>query len=142
MSRSGTQLRLEVKNAARETVDTALAGLHPHIDRAGKTLVDIQRIALWRATWQHVMVAAVGIVITLLGVWWYVPPFSEMTALRAERNSLQASIGNLNNQGARVTHTMCGPAGQERFHVLIPKRPVMWDNLANRTEACIVPVGY
>ena len=38
-------------------------------------------------------------------VWWYVPSVSQMQALRTERAQLQASIEELNNQGARMqTH--------------------------------------
>lgn len=143
LHRSGAQLRLEVKGAAREAVEVALRDLHPQIDRAGRTLVDLQRFSLWRAAWQHFAVAIAAIVITLLGVAWYVPPLAEITTLRTEREQLQASIEDLNNQGARMKHTMCGAAGEKkRFCVLVPKKPVMWDNLENRTEAYVVPVGY
>lgn len=143
LSRSGAQLRLEVKGAAREAVDSALTELHPHIDRAGRTLVHLQRFSLWRAAWQHVLVAVVAIGIALVAVGWYVPALSQITALRAERDQLQASIEQLNSQGARMKTAMCGAEGErQRFCVLVPKKPVMWDNLDNRAQAYVVPVGY
>lgn len=143
LSQSGAQLRIEVKGAAREAVDTALAELHPHIERAGHTLVHLQRFSLWRAAWQHALVAVVAIGIALLAVGWYVPPLSEITSLRAERDQLQASIEQLNSQGARMKTAMCGAEGErQRFCVLVPKRSRMWDNLDNKAEAYVVPVGY
>ena len=39
LHRSGAQLRLEVKGAAREAVEVALRDLHPQIDRADEALV-------------------------------------------------------------------------------------------------------
>lgn len=143
LNRSGVQLRLEVKGAAREAVEAALTGLHPHIERAGQTLIDLQRLSLWRAAWQHALVAVVATAITLLAVWWYVPSVGEMSALRSERDQLQASIEQMSSQGARMKFAMCGAAGEKkRFCVLVPKKPVMWDSPENRTEAYVVPVGY
>jgi len=52
------------------------------------------RLSLWRASLQHVSVAVVAIATTLLAVWWYVPPAAEIAARRAERDQLQASIGD------------------------------------------------
>ncbi|MEO7205663.1 MAG: hypothetical protein ABI145_02485 [Steroidobacteraceae bacterium] len=140
LSRSGTQLRLEVKSAAREAVDTALAGLHPHIDRAGKTLVDIQRISLWRATWQHVMVAVVAIAITLLAVWWYVPPLSEISRLQTERDQLQASIEGLNKRGARMKLFGCGPT--KRLCVLVDRTAGTFGVDGNKEDLYMIAKGY
>jgi hypothetical protein len=53
---------------------------------------DLQRLSLGRAAWQHVWVAFVAIVITLLAVRWYVPRLGEMQALRTERVELQARV--------------------------------------------------
>jgi hypothetical protein len=73
----------------------------------------------------------------------YLPSKSEMESLRTEREQLQASIEDLSNRGGRLKHSMCGVAGEtKRFCVLVPKKPVMWDNLINPTEAYVVPVGY
>lgn len=140
LSRSGTQLRLEVKSAAREAVDTALAGLHPHIERAGQTLVDIQRFSLWRAAWQHVMVAAVAILVTLLAVWWYVPAAAEIAERRAERDQLQATINELMSKGGRLKTSACGD--QKRLCVLIPNRATTWVSVQNKEQVYVIPVGY
>jgi hypothetical protein len=48
------------------------------------------------------MVAAVAMAIALLAVWWYVPPLSQIRALRAEQAQLEASIEDLHQRGAKV----------------------------------------
>jgi hypothetical protein len=140
---SGQHLAIVVRQAAQGAVEDALKGLHPHIDRAGKTLVGLQRFSVWRAAWQHAIVAAVAILVTLAGIWWYVPSASEMAALRAERDELQASLQTLTAKGARMQFSMCGSGDEKkRLCVLVPKKPVMWDNLNDRTQGYVVPVGY
>jgi len=140
---SGQHLAIVVRQAAQGAVEDALKGLHPHIDRAGKALVGLQRFSVWRAAWQHAVVAVAAILVTLAGIWWYVPSASEMTALRAERDELQASLQTLTAKGARMQLSMCGSEGEKkRLCVLVPKKPVMWDNLNDRTQAYVVPVGY
>lgn len=86
------------------------------------------------------MVAAVAILVTLAGIWWYVPSVPQMMALRAERDELQASLQTLTAKGARMQFSICG-SGDEKS-VLVPKKPVMWDNLNDRTQGYVVPVGY
>jgi hypothetical protein len=44
----------------------------------------------------------------VLAVWWYVPSVSEMSALRAERDQLQASIEDLSRRGGRIVMNSCG----------------------------------
>jgi len=46
---SGQHLAIVVRQAAQGAVEDALKGLHPHTDRAGKTLVGLQRFSVWRA---------------------------------------------------------------------------------------------
>jgi len=89
------QLRHEVRVSAKESVEAALAELRSPIHQAGKALIDLQGLSLWRAAWQHVMVAAVAMAIALIAVRWYVPPLSQITALRTEQAQLEASIADL-----------------------------------------------
>jgi hypothetical protein len=66
-----------------------------------------------------------------------------MMALRAERDKLQASLQTLTAKGARIQFSMCGSVDEKkRLCVLFPKKPGMWDNLKDRTQGYVVPVGY
>src|ERR1700753_366266 len=109
VARSAVLLQHEVRSAAREAVEAALKELHPHVNKAGQTLVDLQRLSLWRAALQHVMVAVVAIAVTLLAVWWYVPAKDEIASLRSERDQLQASVADLKQRGGRISMRDCGP---------------------------------
>jgi hypothetical protein len=116
----------------------ALFGLNTEIQKASQTLIDMQSLLLWRAALQQVAVAAIAT--TLLAVWWYVPPAAEIAASRANRDRLHATIDELESKGGRLKYSFCGQ--EKRFCVLIPKKPMMWNNLENRTETYVVPVGY
>ncbi len=109
LNQTGAQLQREVKGAAKDAIEDALKALHPEIHKATQALIDIQRLSLWRAAWQHAMVAVVAMAIALLAVWWYVPPLSEITARRAALDQLEASIENLHKRGAKIMLTTCGP---------------------------------
>src|SRR5208282_2492079 len=102
LNQTGAQLKRDVTAAAAGAVEAALKNLQSEINKAAETLIDLQRLSLWRAAWQHIMVAFVAIAVTLVAVWWYVPSVAQMTALRAEHAQLEASIEDLNNRGARI----------------------------------------
>lgn len=126
-------------------VQVALKDLNADIAKASRVLIDLQGLSLWRAALQHLAAAVAATVVTLLGVWWYVPSLSDIdiTARRAEREQLQASIETLNVQGARLHLSECGSgSGKKRLCVLVPKKPMMWDDLNDRSQAYVVPVGY
>ena len=120
LGHAGEQLPREVRGAAKAAVEAALADLNPQIQKAQRALGDLQRFSVWRAAWQHLMVAIMAIAVTLLAVWWYVPSVSEMNQLRAERDQLQtkrgelqASITDLNERGGRIQLNECGDRGHE-----------------------------
>jgi hypothetical protein len=98
---TGVTLQRDVKSAAASAVQDALKALQGDIESARRVVVDLQGLSLWRAAWQHAMVALVAMAVTLLAVWWYVPSVSEMSALRSERDQLQASIEDLTQRGGR-----------------------------------------
>jgi uncharacterized protein YhaN len=102
-------LRQDIQAAAREAVQAALKALHEEIDQAGKVLVSLQGLSLWRAAWQHAIVAVVAIATTLLAVWWYVPSVPDMAAQRAQKAQLEAAITDLHERGARIVISHCGP---------------------------------
>src|SRR5580704_14300501 len=85
---AGVSLQREVRGAADSAMRESLTTLQSEIAQAQRVVVDLQRLSLWRAAWQHVWVALVAIGIALLAVWWYVPTVREMNALRAEREQL------------------------------------------------------
>ena len=102
-------LQQAVAQAARLSTQEALKSLHSELERAQRIVIDLQRLSLWRAAWQHVMVALVAIVITLVAVSWYVPSVGDMQALRAEKAQLAASIADLEQRGGRLQISHCGP---------------------------------
>ena len=102
-------LQQAVAQAARLSTQEALKSLHGELERAQRIVVDLQRLSLARAAWQHAMVALVAIVVTLVAVSWYVPSTEEMQALRAKKAQLTASIADLTQRGAKLQISHCGP---------------------------------
>jgi len=102
-------LQQAVAQAARASTQEALKSLHGELEHAQRVVVDLQRLSLWRAAWQHAMVALVAIVVTLVAVRWYVPSVSDMQALRTEKSQLEASIADLEQRGAKLQISRCGP---------------------------------
>ena len=102
-------LQQAVAQAARASTQEALKSLHGELERAQHVVINLQRLSLWRAAWQHAMVALVAIVITLVAVSWYVPSISDMQSLRAEKAQLEASIADLEQRGAKLQISRCGP---------------------------------
>jgi hypothetical protein len=72
-------------------------------------VIDLQRLSLWRAAWQHAMVALAAIVVTLVAVRWYVPSVADMQALRTEKSRLAASVADLERRGGKLQISHCGP---------------------------------
>ena len=139
---TGVTLQRDVKSAAASAVQDALKALQGDIESARRVVVDLQGLSLWRAAWQHVMVALVAILITLLAVWWYVPSVSEMSAFRAERDQLQASIADLTQRGGRIKLNSCGNSGdRKRLCVLVDQTAGRFGN-AQSGEIYMVAKGY
>jgi len=109
LNATGVRLEQTVAQAARLSMQEALQGLQGELERAQRVVIDLQRLSLWRAAWQHVMVALVAIVITLIAVSWYVPSVSDMQALRTEQSQLEASIADLKQRGGKLQISHCGP---------------------------------
>lgn len=109
LNATGARLEQSVAQAARLSMQEALQGLQGELERAQRVVIDLQRLSLWRAAWQHAMVALVAIVITLIAVSWYVPSVSDMQALRAEQSQLEASIADLEQRGGKLKISHCGP---------------------------------
>lgn len=106
---TGDELKRQVAQAAYHSMQQALAQLQGDVQNARAVVSDLQRLSLARAAWQHVMVALVAIVVTLVAVRWYVPSVSEMQALRAEKAQLETSIADLKQRGGKLKLSHCGP---------------------------------
>jgi hypothetical protein len=138
----GESLRREVRSAASEATREAVKALQTQIDQAQRVVLDLQRLSLMRAAWQHVWVALVAIGITVLVVWWYVPSVSEMAALRAERDQLQASIEDLTARGGRIKLNTCGDSGErKRLCVLVDQSAGRFGNTQSG-EIYMIAKGY
>jgi hypothetical protein len=140
LQRVGGQLAGEVGSAAQGAVTKALSQLNTDVEKASRTLIDLQGLSLWRAALQHAVVAVVAIATTLLAVWWYVPPAAEIADRRAERDQLQASIDELVAKGGRLKTSVCGD--QKRLCVMISNRATTWASVQNKDQVYVIPVGY
>jgi hypothetical protein len=98
----------KVDSATGVAVGKALSTLRNEADLAAQAMQQLRRLTLWQSAWRHVTTALCAITITVLAIWWYVPSVSEMTALRAEHNQLQASIEDLTQRGGRIAMNTCG----------------------------------
>jgi hypothetical protein len=139
LNQIGVALKRDVKAATEGAAAGALKSLTPEIHSAEQVLKDLQRFSLWQAALQHVAVAIVAIVVTLLAVWWYVPPLSEITDRRAERDQLEASIAELTKRGAKIDLSTCGD--KKRLCVSIDEKAGRFGD-PKRGELYMIAKGY
>lgn len=137
--RAGDQLKQDMSGAAKIAVQVALKELNADIEKASRVLADLQRFSLWRASLQHLVVAVVAMAITLLAVWWYVPPLSEIAVRRAEIERDEASIEDLNKRGAKISLSVCGD--KKRLCVAVDEAAGRFGN-AKLGERYMIPKGY
>lgn len=140
LNQTGEQLKREVSSAAKAAVQAALKDLNADIEKASKVLTDLQGLSLWRASLQHLAVAVVAMAIALLGVWWYVPPQSDIAARRAELDELQASIDDLTKRGAKMKTIGCGP--KSRLCVLVDRAAGTFSVAGNKDDVYMIVKGY
>ena len=140
LNQTGEQLKREVSSAAMAAVQAALKDLNADIEKASKVLTDLQGLSLWRASLQHLAVAVVAMAIALLGVWWYVPPQSDIAARRAELDELQASIDDLTKRGAKMKTIGCGP--KSRLCVLVDRAAGTFSVAGNKDDVYMIVKGY
>ena len=139
LTQIGVDLKRDVNAQAESAAAGALTTLRPEILKAERLLKGLQRFSLWRASLQHVAVASMAIAVTLLVVWWYVPPLSEITDRRAERDQLDASIAELTTRGAKIDLSTCGD--KKRLCVKIDETAGRFGD-PKRGEFFMVPKGY
>jgi hypothetical protein len=136
------RLGQKVDAATATAVGRALETLRSEADLAAQAMHRIRRLTLWQSAWQHLWMALVAIAITLLAVWWYVPSVTEMNALRAEREQLQASIADLSQRGGRIKLNSCGNSGErKRLCVLVDQTAGRFGNTQSG-EIYMIAKGY
>lgn len=133
------QLRQGIETATREAVHGALKAVHADIERARDVVVDIQRLSLWRAAWQHAMVFVLTLVITVLAVWLYAGSPSELAARRADVATAEARLADLNRRGAKIKLQVCGP--ERRLCVRVDESAERFGD-AKKHEMYMIPQGY
>jgi hypothetical protein len=132
----------KVDAATGVAVGKALNTLRREADLAAQAMQQLRRLTLWQSAWRHVTTALCAIVITVLVVWWYVPTVGEMSALRSERDQLQASIEDLNQRGGRIKLNSCGNSGdRKRLCVLVDQTAGKFGN-AQSGEIYMIAKGY
>lgn len=139
LEKIGERLQQDVKSAARDAVIEALAEVHQETQHAADALRELQRFAFWQSAWQHVTIAVLAMAVTVACVWWYVPSMTQITALRAERSELQASIEDLSQRGGRVKLSECGP--RKHLCVLVDAAAGTFGD-AQRGEMYMIAKGY
>ena len=132
----------KVDSATGVAVGKALNTLRREADLAAQAMQKLRRLTLWQSAWRHVTTALCAIAITVLAVWWYVPTVGEMSALRSERDQLQASIEELTQRGGRIKLNSCGNSGdRKRLCVLVDQTAGRFGN-AQSGEIYMIAKGY
>ena len=132
----------KVDSATGVAVGKALNTLRREADLAAEAMQKLRRLTLWQSAWRHVTTALCAMAITVLAVWWYVPTVGEMSALRAERDQLQASIEDLTQRGGRIKLNSCGNSGdKKRLCVLVDPVAGRFGN-AQGGEIYMIAKGY
>jgi len=80
--------------------------------------------------------------ITVLAVWWYVPTVSEMSALRSERDQLQASIEDLTQRGGRIKLNSCGNSGDRKRLCMLVDQAAGKFGTTQSGELYMIAKGY
>jgi hypothetical protein len=132
----------KVDSATGVAVGNALNTLRREADLAAQAMQQLRRLTLWQSAWRHVTTALCAMAITVLAVWWYVPTMGEMSALRSERDQLQASIEDLTQRGGRIKLNTCGNSGdRKRLCVLVDQTAGRFGN-AQSGEIYMIAKGY
>jgi hypothetical protein len=132
----------KVDSATGVAVGKALNTLRREADLAAEAMQKLRRLTLWQSAWRHVTTALCAMAITALAVWWYVPTVGEMSALRSERDQLQASIEDLAQRGGRIKLNSCGNSGdRKRLCVLVDQTAGKFGN-AQIGEIYMIAKGY
>jgi len=99
-----------VREEIRRTLIEELQSLTAESKRAVQALSNMKRAANMRGLLWSAAVAILCTAIPSVVVRWVLPSASEISALRAEREQLAASVARLKQQGGLVNWRYCGEA--------------------------------
>ena len=98
-----------VREEIRRTLAEELGSLASESRGAAQSLKRLRRAANLR-TFLWVLAAAAACAAIAMGeAWWLIPSPKELTALRARRDALAASVARLQRQGGSIDLRRCGP---------------------------------
>jgi hypothetical protein len=101
-----------VREEIRRTLIEELQDLTSESRRAAQALRGMKQAANLRALFWSVIVAALSTAIPGAIAHWVLPSAAEISALRARRDQLAASVVRLEQQGGRVDWRHCGDAAR------------------------------
>ena len=104
----------ELGSIAREEIRaTLIEELHALGDdsrQATETLRRLRHVADLRVALWTVGMAALACAVPLAAAWWLLPSKSEIAALSARRDALEASVARLKGEGGQIELRRCGAA--------------------------------
>src|SRR5215472_625498 len=106
----------ELGNIARDEIRaTLIEELHALGDdchQATETLRRLRHVADLRVALWTLGMAALACAVPLAAAWWLLPSRSEVAALGAKRDALQAEVARLEARGGLMELRRCGAAGR------------------------------
>jgi hypothetical protein len=109
-----------VREEIRRTLAEELGSLASESRGAAQSLRRLRRAANLRTFLWAITAAAVCSAIAMGEAWWLIPSPRELTALRARRDALAASVARLRRQGGSIDLRRCG--ARARLCVRVDRR--------------------
>ena len=100
----------DIARRSTHAIREALEPVRVEVQDTVRTLQRLRRFTWWQAAWRHVATALCAFVITVGGIWAYLPSAAQVATLRAEQASLRATVDELASRGGRIKLHRCGSA--------------------------------
>jgi hypothetical protein len=104
----------ELEGIAREEIRSTLVeelhALGEDSRRAAETLRRLRHVADLRVALWSLAMAAIASAVPLCAAWWILPSRSDIAALSARRDALDAAVAHLRQQGGEADLRRCGAA--------------------------------
>lgn len=97
-----------VRDEVRRTVAEALGNVATESRRATESLQRVRRAANLRTLLWTISIAMICSGVAMGEAWWMLPSQSQIAAMRAQRDSLEANIARLRRGGGRLDVRACG----------------------------------
>jgi len=115
----------ELGNIARDeiraTLIEELRALDDDSRQAAETLRRLRYVADLRVALWSLGMSALACAVPLAAAWWLLPSRSEIAALSARRDALEASVAHLKTEGGQIELRRCGSA--QRLCVRVDRGP-------------------